>query len=300
MARNAFGITTGAITWEKEKSQIEVDAKGLATISVEGAVNSTGIGLESALALIPSTLPSGSSGPLGVTSTFSGAKLSTKSAFWEGGTWQVSATYTKGEASTAEFPDGTDESASDRYTRQIVVVEEPVMTHPVAIKFPIAEKNKLANLLQGRIEANPDYDPESESENYEFGALNVDTGEYDVPVNFSEEITTAGDLEASPLDWARLIKAGVLTYQRKTIRHMRETARNAPAPNIEYRRVGTVVDTPEGAPSLADGYEWMLTGITDSSANNDSWSTVYEFEASGPGGYLGILYEGGSGEIQPA
>jgi hypothetical protein len=300
MARNAFGITTSAITWEKEKSQIDIDATGLATISVEGAVNSTGIGLEAALNLIPATIPASSTGPLGTTSTYTGAKISTKSAFWEGGTWQVSATYTKGGAQTAEFPDGTDESASDRYTRQIVVVEEPIMTHPVAIAFPIAEKNKLANLIQGRIEPNPDYDPESDSENYEFGALNVDSGEFDVAVNFSTTAVTSGELSASPLDWARLIKAGVLTYQRKTIRHTRETARNAPAPNVEYRRVGTVVDTPQGAPTLADGYEWMLTGIIDSSANNDSWSAVYEFEASGPGGYLGILYEGGSGVIQPA
>jgi hypothetical protein len=299
MARNAFGITTSAITWEKEKSQIEVDAAGMATISVEGAVNSSNVGLEAALNLIPSTLPASSSGPIGATTTYAGAKISTKSAFWEGGTWQVSASYIKGEAQTAEFPDGTDESSNDRYTRQIVVVNEPIMTHPVAMKFPVAEKNKLANLIDGGTQPNPNYDPEKESQNYEFGALNVDSGKYDVRVTFSDEAVTAGNLEGSPLDWARLIKGGILTYQRKSIRHTRETARNAPAPNVEYRRVGTIVATPEGAPELADGYDWMLTGIIDSSANNDSWTTVYEFDASGQGGYLGILYEGGSGVIQP-
>ena len=293
MAKTAIGITTSAITWEKTKSQINVDKTGLVEISVEGAVNSNGIGMEDALDLIPATLPSTSSGPIGLTSKYSGAALVTKSAFYEEGTWQVSASYEKSGALTSEFPDGTEQSDNDRTERRIVVAEEPLLSHPVVLAMPTADKNMLANLMRGNIEPNIDYDPD-DAGSYEFAALDAATGEYTVEKTFSATEYTAGGVTASPLDYARLIKAGITTYQRKSIRHSVSTTRDNPAPNAEYRKVGTVVDQPPGAPTLADGFQWMLTGIIDASGNGETWAASYEYEASGPGGFLGIIYEGGN------
>jgi hypothetical protein len=111
---------------------------------------------------------------------------------------------------------------------------------------------------------------------------------------------TKGDVTASPLDYARLIKAGIVTYQRKTVRHSRSVSRNKPAANADYKQVGTIVASPPGAPSLASGYQWMLTGIIDTSSNDESWSTSYEYEASGAGGFLGVIYKGGNQTTDPA
>ena len=294
MARTAIGITTSAITWEKTKSEISVDETGLVEISVEGAVNSTGIGMEAALDLVPSSLPSSSTGPIGATVKYSGASIVSKSAFYEEGTWQVSATYRKSGAETTIEPDGTNQSDNDRTERRIVVAEEPILSHPVVLAFPTKDKNALANLMAGNIAPNLNYDPESDDQNFEFAALNPATGEFTVPKTFSSTSYTAGEITASPLAYARLIKAGILTYQRKSIRHSIATSRDEPAPNDEYRKLGTVVDQPEGAPTLKDSYQWMLTGIIDSSGNGETWATSYEYEASGHGGFMGIIYEGGN------
>jgi hypothetical protein len=43
----------------------------------------------------------------------------------------------------------------------------------------------------------------------------------------------------------------------------------------------------------------MLTGIIDTSSNNESWSTSYEYEASGAGGFLGVIYKGGNQTTDP-
>jgi len=293
MARQTYGISTSAITWEQTRSEISVNETGLAEITVEGAVNSNGIGLEAALELVPDTIPSGSNGPIGAASKYAGAKISSKSARYEEGTWQVSATYQKGGALTSEFPDGTNQSDNDRYERRIVVQEAPILSHPVALAFPTKEKNKLANLLNGNtIIANPNYDPAGESTD-EFSYIDLETGGIGDAAEFDNTTVTVGDITGSPLQYARLIKAGITTYQRKSIRHSWMTTRNEPASNDQYRKVGAVVSDPPEAPTLKDGFQWMLTGIIDSSDNGETWSTNYEFEASGAGGFLGMIYEGG-------
>jgi hypothetical protein len=294
MARQTYGITTSSITWEKPRSEISVNETGLAEISVEGAVNSNGIGLEEALNLIPDALPTGSSGPIGASAKYAGAKLATKSARYEEGTWQVAAKYQKSGSLTSQFPDGTDQSGDDRYERRIVVQEAPILSHPVALAFETKQKNMLANLLNGNsIIPNPNYDPEGESSE-EFGYVDVETGGIGEPAEFDETPVTVGGITGSPLQYARLIKAGIITYQRKSIRHSWVTTRNEPASNDQYRKVGAVVSSPPKAPSLKDGFQWMLTGIIDSSDNGETWSTSYEFEASGAGGYLAMVYEGGN------
>jgi len=294
MAKTTYGISSSAITWEQTRSEISVNETGLAEISVEGAVNSSNIGLEAALGLIPDTLPGGANGPIGASSRYSGAKLANKSARYEEGTWQVAATYQKSGSLTAQYPDGTDQSGDDRYERRIVVQESPILSHPVALAFEGKDKNMLANLLNGNtIIANPDYDPEGESPD-EFKYVDIETGALSKKAEFSEQEVTVGGISGSPLQYARLIKAGILTYQRKSIRHSWVTTRNEPASNAQYQKVGAVVSTPPEAPTLKDGFQWMLTGIVDSSDNGETWSTSYEFEASGAGGFLAMLYEGGN------
>jgi hypothetical protein len=298
MARTTFGITTTAITWEKELTEITVNETGLAEISVEGAVNSTGIGIESALDLIPSTLPSGASGPMGVTTKYAGAKISSKGASYTGGTWQVRATYTKTSNLTATFPDdGTVQAEEDRYERRIIGAEVPILTHPVVRKFAAEQINKLANLVDGNIVPNINYDPNNTGTNPEFQAFNPSNGEYDITVEFSTQLSTSGDVSACPLDYARLIKGGILSYYRPSIRHLRTVTRNQPATNSEYNQVSKVVPEPPGAPTLSDDRQWLLSGITDSSSNNETWTTTYEYEASEAGGILRPIYAGGEGEI---
>lgn len=298
MARQTFGITTSAITWEKELTEISVNETGLAEISVEGAVNSTGIGIEAALDLIPATLPSGTNGPLGTTTKYAGAKISSKGASWTGGTWQVRATYTKtGNLTTTSSDDGTVQAEEDRYERRIIGAEVPILTHPVVRKFDAAQINKLANLIDGNIAPNISYDPSTPEETPEFQEFNPATGKYDIAVEFSADESTAGEVTATPLDYARLIKGGVLSYHRPSIRHLRTVTRNQPATNSEYNQVSKVVSQPPGAPNLNDDRQWMLSGITDSSSNNETWVTTYEYEASEAGGVLRAIYAGGDGEI---
>jgi hypothetical protein len=139
---------------------------------------------------------------------------------YEDGTWQIKATYTKSVSLTATYDeDGGEQSDDDRYERRVVVAEEPIMTHPVAMLFPTKEKNKLANLLANNVEANLNYDPAVEANNKEFVTLNAQTGEMDVKVEFGELEVTKGDVTSgcSPALLTPLptMKAGVLATNTK-------------------------------------------------------------------------------------
>lgn len=296
MARTAIGITTSAITWEALKTDIDVSDNGEATITVRGAVNSNGLSVYAALILIPATLPISPTGPVGNATELTGAKVATKSARGEDGCWTVEATYKKSLATTADY-DGTQRSDNDRAERRVIVVQEPLLSHPLVRAMPRKERNKLKNLLDGNIFANPEYDPESAG-SAEF--VREDTDGENVEVEFSAEDVTADGVTASPLDYARLLKAGIEFYSRKTVRHVWSTSRNNPAPNADYRKVGRIVASPPLAPSMASGFQWMLTGIIDRTETGDAWMTDYEYDLSGAGGFLKEIYEGGNAEIDDA
>ena len=296
MARRTYGINSSAITWEPTESRISVSDTGEATINVRGSVNSNGIGLEQAMLLIPATLPITSNGPIGNSTRLAGAKLSEHGGEYDDGTWVVTASYKKSLALTANYGDGTQRSDSDRAERRIIVVEEPLLTHPVALAFPTKERNLLSNYIQGNIAANPSYEPEGSEPEF-IWTTEVGSNSAGDEVEFSAVDSTVDGIEASPLDYARLIKAGIQTYQRKSVRHSWMTTRDEEATSAQYRSVGSVVTNPPLAPSLAAGYQWMMTGIIDTTDNGKTWNTGVEYEASGAGGFLKALYKGGAAEI---
>lgn len=296
MARTAIGVTTSAITWEPLKSDMDVSDTADATITVVGAVDAHGISLVAAYSLIPDTIPISPTGPVGNATELSGAKVGTKNVHGEDGFWWITATYKKSLAPTADY-DGTERSNNDRAERRIILVQEPLLSHPVVRAMPRKERNKLKLLLDGVIFPSPDYDPETEG-SAEF--VKEDTDGEEVEMEFSDEDVTADGVTASPLDYARLLKAGIETYSRKTVRHVWSISRNNPASNADYRKVGRIVTSPPLAPVLASGFQWMLTGIIDRTENGDAWNADYEYDASGAGGYLQEMYEGGGASIDDA
>lgn len=296
MARTAIGVSTSAITWEPMESDIDLSETGEATIVVIGKVDSRNTSLWSALSLVPSTVPISPTGPIGNATDLSGAKLSSKSGNGEECFWSIRATYKKSLAQTADY-DGTQRSDNDRAERRVVVVEEPILSHPVARAFSIQSRNRLNALLSGVIIPNPEYGGDGETAEDEFLAEDPDTGKFTVPIEFESATETSDGVTASPIDYARLIKAGITSYSRKTVRHVWSTSRNNPATSSEYRAVGKIVSSPPLAPSLASGFQWMQTGIIDRTENGDTWNTDYEFDASGAGGFLAPIYAGGNATI---
>lgn len=297
MPSRRFKITSNSITWDKSECSVTQNDTGMIEVRAVGYCSSA-IGLEAALLLIPATCPADMNGPVGNANILANARLATRTADWGAdGTIRVEATYRTSGAGTTQFPGGQDQSDYDRAERRIAVVEEPILTHPCAMELPQKEKTKLAHLMGGtiipgrpRIEDGEPVDPENE---FEWDFIDADGQRVTGKVEFSSDNVTVDGISLSALDFARMIAAGIQTYQRKTVRHTWRTSRNNPASNSDYRAVGTVINNPPKAPSLSSGYQWMLTGITDVSNNDSSWSTDYEFEASGPGGYLKI-YRGGS------
>jgi hypothetical protein len=291
MARQTVNITTSAITWEPLESGIEISEKGEATITASGFVNSRGTSMMQAQALIPTTLPIASTGPVGNSTELNGAKLVTQSVRGEDGMWKVSASYKKSFAATADY-DGTERSGNDRAERRIITSLEPILSHPVALKFSTKDRSLLNGMLNGTVIPNPNYVDE-ESGVSEFIGADPETGAFDVAVDFSTDNFTEDDVTANALDYARNIKAGIESYARKSIRHVWSVSRNRPASDADYRKVGRIVTSPPLAPDLPSGYQWMLVGIIDRTENGDTWNTDYEYDASGAGGYLSTLYGGG-------
>lgn len=298
MARKAIGISTSSVTWEPLKSEIDISDKGEATITVYGVVDSRNTSAYAALLALPNELPVSSSGPVGNATDLSGAKVTNKRASGGDCCWEVTATYKKSTALTADY-DGTQRANEDRASRRIIVTQEPLLSHPVVRSFPRKERNKLKALQDGIIQANPGYDPEGSGDALREFILIANDGTESEAL-FSDDDVTADEISASPLDYARFLKAGIEFYNKQSIRHVWSTSRNSPAPNTDYQKVGEVVGTPPLAPTLAGGFQWMNVGINDDTENGDTWSTSYEFDASGPGGYLRGIYKGGTAEIDEA
>jgi len=303
MSATRHGITTSAITWEQEESEIEEDSAGKNTITVVGSVGvaGTSVSLADAIDLIPMEIPLSTSGPIGNAVKFLGAKRSNRGAKFHGDdTIQVRATYEISlPINQVNGPDGSaDTSDSDRAQRSIVSEDAPLLSHPIVQEFPETDRRKLASLLQGEIRVNPRFDSAgSGTQLYEFITDN-EAGDGIEGVTFDAVDVTFDDIEASPLDYARLLAAGVNTYRRPVIRHTLVKSRNDPAPNAEYGKVGEVIaSTPALAPTLTGDGQWFLNGITDSTDNGEAWTTSYEFERTAAGGALKAIYKGGSAEI---
>jgi len=303
MSGTRHGITTTAITWEQEESDIEEDSTGKNTITTVGSVgvNGTSVSLADAIDLIPLEIPISTSGPIGNATKYAGAKRSSRGAkFLADDTIQIRATYEISlPTNQLNSPEGdTDTSDSDRAQRSIVSEDAPLLSHPIVQEFPAKERRLLCSLLQGDIRVNPRYDSAGAgSQLFEFIRDN-ETGDGIEEVIFDTADATIDDIEASPLDYARLLASGVTTWRRPVIRHTLVKSRNQPATFEEYGDVGSASSAaPDLAPSLPGDGEWFLNGITDTTENGESWTTNYEYERTGAGGALKAIYKGGTAEI---
>lgn len=300
-----YGISTSEITWEQEESEIEQNNTGKVTIQ---AVGSIGVGsgdtpLDDALVAIPFEIPISNTGPIGNSIILTGAIKATQGARYLGDdTIQVRASYEiaspvgLNDPGEGELP----ESDSDRAIRTIVAEDAPLLSHPLAQSFPETDRRLLSSLLEGNIWVNPRFlSGGEEDELREFIRETEDPDDNKTEeATFSSSTVTDNGVTASPLDYARLIASGVITWRRPTIRHSLSTSRENPAPNAQYGAVGEAVSgTPKLAPTLSDDGQWFLNGITDTTENGITWETQYEYERTGAGGALKAIYKGGTAEI---
>ena len=308
MSANLDGITSTAITWEKDASDIKEDSKGKSTISVTGSVGDEDddISLAQAIDLIPSTLPLGDSGPIGDSQKYAGAKRVERGARYNGdGTIEVTATYEiatpENQINYGDTSGGGDTSDSDRIARTSATEDAPILTHPVVQEFPKTQARLLASVLNGDIRVNPRYNEEgSGRELWEFIRDNEDGDDIE-QVDFDDSDYTSNEVTASPLDYARAVAAGVEVWRRPVIRHSVISARNSAASDNEFKKVGRAVPSssiPADAPSIGGQRQWFVTSLSDSTENGESWTLNYEYELSGDGGVLKILYPNGNAEIQ--
>ena len=298
MSAEYHGITTAAITWAQTESEIDRSETGEATISCVGhvAAEDTPTALETAEDLIPAQIPISNAGPIGNSSKYIGARYASHSLrYSDESTIRIDVKYKIALAPITPNPDGGDTSDNDRASRSIAVVSAPILTNPVVSAFPAKEVQRLRALIQGETFANPEYDPAGTSDQQRrFLKRNEDNTLSEVV--FSETSYEVDGIEASPLDYAKMIAGGNETYSRPAVRHTVSKTREFPATNAEYSKVGEVTSAPQLAPSLSGG-QWFLNGITDNTENGNTWNTSYEWEYSAFGGVLKYLYKGGTGEL---
>ena len=303
MSAIRYGISTSAITWEQDESSIDQDNTGKVTIQAVGSigVGSSNTALDDALEVIPDEIPISTTGPIGNCTRYVGARKASQGARYLGDdTIQVQVSYEISNPKNLSTPDGEDsaESDSDRATRTIVAEDAPILSHPLVQEFATTDRRLLSSLLAGDVRVNPRY-KSTGSGNQLFEFIRDDESGEDIEtVTFSSGDATFDGVTASPLDYARLIAAGVESWRRPLIRHSLTKSRENPAPNAEYGKVGeTVANTPKLAPVLAGSGQWFLNGVTDTTENGVTWVTQYEYERTGAGGALKALYKGGNAEI---
>jgi hypothetical protein len=305
MSATYNGLTSSTIYWAQSDSSIDHDEVGMATISVKGfvAAEDTPTSLESALSLIPQTIPISNTGPIGTSSSYSAAKLASKKArYSEEAVIELSAVYkTTISSVTSGTEEGEDDEAEeDKATTSIAVEEVPILTHPVVMKFNNSQVKLLRSLLNGDIRVNPLFSASGTGkELYEFITDN-EAGDDIVEVVFDDTDFTDTDsgVTASAKDYARAIASGVNVWRRPVIRHTITRIRNFGIDVIDIGKVGEAQDIP---PKLAVnpnmGGQWFLNGITSSTDNSETYTNTQEWEYSQAGGALKIFYKGGSGEL---
>lgn len=310
MSATANGITSTAIIWEKDQSEIKEDPKGKCTINVTGSVanEDDDISLEQAILLIPDSLPVTSDGPIGSSFRYNGARRTERGSKYNGdGTIEVTATYEIAlpENQVSPSDKGVAVSDSDRVSRTAATEDAPILTHPIVSAFSATSRRNLASLLAGEIRVNPKYkDAEDGGTDRELWEFIRDTEDGDIElVTFDPFEVSARDratsVTSSPLEYARLIASGVEVWKRPVVRHTVTMARNEPATDDEFSEVGeATTTTPQGAPTPKNGRQWFLQSISDSTDNGESWTINYEYELSGEGGVLKALYPNGAAVIE--
>lgn len=298
MPAQTYGLSTSSIFWDVEQTDVNQDSVEYVTISCVGYMKASGNTLSNALTTIPFTIPITSSGPVLLSSELAGAGLNSRSVTFTGdGRIECRATY-KLPASSLVNP-GQDEqtsSSADKFDLRVEVEEVPLLAHPVAQAFPLASKNKLKNLLEGDIIANPKYDGTTDTKEFIYSS-DIDNASA-VEVTFSGSDITVNGISASPLDYARMIKAGIESYLRPAVRWTWQCARNTYPSNSELNKVGDVVSPPD-APNITDDRDWLYTGISVAHEADGAFTISREFVLSERGGALQEIYKGGGGTISP-
>lgn len=310
MPAELFNVSSGSITWDKEESEVARDDVAFITVSATGWTSGDQ-DLATAAALVPAYLPVTEDGPCGAAYLIADAELQRGRVRYADGMIRIEATYKKVLAEVIEGGgDGlNDRSPSDKVHKRISVTSEPLLSHPLVVnQFPYSQVGILAGLISGAIRpwsaiiidsgtGNPDEYPAGK----EFVRQNPTTNEWDIGVAFSTTVYSMemGDdtVSASPLSYARLIKAGVTTYERSSTVLIWEAVRTESVSANEIDRVGSVVTLPpEIAPQVNDR-DWIYVGMNENQSTENSFSIVREFSLSGPGGVSSEIYPGGTNSI---
>jgi hypothetical protein len=94
----------------------------------------------------------------------------------------------------------------------------------------------------------------------------------------------------------QLTLAGFTDYLQPRV-SIRVTDANTDEPDLS--ELGKIAD-PARAPTLADGANWLLTGVDASEDADKNWEVTREYMSSGPGGWNQDIYgteDGGGGGL---
>lgn len=301
MPSDTINITAGAITWDKSETEVSQDEVAYVNIRCVGYTATEGQDIATALTLVPKLIPVSDSGPVGNAFMLSASELHRRAASFDGdGTIRLAVDYKCQVAAISTNPDGDENAAEDKTSKRITTIEEPLLSHPVARKFPRTELNMLSGLLNGYIRTAWDLSQEAgETTGPEFVRQNPSTGRWDQAVTFSATAYTVSlsgkNITASPVDFARIIKAGITTYRAATQTFCWSGVRKTEVKPKELNQVGTIIN-PERAPEVNDR-EWFFDGLMEDQVTDSTYRFDREYLLSGPGGALKQLYAGGTGDI---
>lgn len=298
MPADVYGLVNNAIWWNPEETDVSQSSVDFIEIRCSGLVKEENQTLQGALVLIPSTCPISPEGPVGNSTGFATASLDTRGVrYGADGTIVVNATYKLplSNPSGGGGPTFSQQSDSDRFDLRVETEDAPLLTHPVAIRFPLVEKNKLKNLMEGDVVPNPDYNGTTDTVEFIY-AVDMKTKSKDAECVFDDTDVTFGGVTASPIDYARCLLAGVDTYKRSSVRFQWSCTRTEGPDDAELNTVGDIV-TSSVLPSVADDRDWFYAGVTSSHEAEGAYNITRDFTLSERGGALQEIYKGGSGSI---
>lgn len=303
MSSTLFNVTSGSIFWDKEETEVSQDELAYVNIKCVGWTAATQ-SLATAIILVPKYMPTDANGPTGLSTQFSNAPIQRKTSRYQEGMIRVDATYKCTVAAIINGPNGGGEEANaeeDKTSIRIAVVEQPILSHPVAMKFATEDKSMLSGLLNGYIKSGIELqsDGTPNPSGYEFVGQDADTKAYTKEAKFSEttqSATIAGvSITASPLDFARIIRSGTTTYKAPSPYFTWSGVRRVGVTGSELNKVGSIIK-PSRAPAVTNR-EWFYEGLIEEQVTDEIYQFQREFSLSESGGALKQLYAGATGDI---
>lgn len=301
MPAQHYGYSTTSITWDQSETEVNQDSVDFVTITCVGHLKADGATLSGALLLVPDTIPINADGPVKSATELAGAALDTRVVSFGGdGRIEIRCTYKKSLSEILGGGGGSagDVSDADRFNGRVELEEAPLLVHPVVGKFPQAERSKLACLMKEIVIPNPNHDPDGGNDKEFIYAEDYDGVVKDTECSIDDTDYTVGGITASPLDYARLIRAGVETYWRPTVRFVWRSSRDERPDNTELNEVGDVVDpAPSETPTASDDKDWIFWGAIWDHEAEGAYDIEREYQLSARGGAFSQIYKGGSADI---